>query len=214
MSFEVQCTRSVSASLKILLVATFALYGLEGCGSQSQDPMAIGSVQQRVVASLTGTVFGGGTPLVNAQIEALTDGTSMVVASTVTDASGGYALLLDAGTYDLRITPPAGSEFAQQVVQDITMSGTSTRHDVVLIVMAATIGGRVRGYGGVAVANATILVDVPETGTEVARGATDANGDYQLNLASGSYRLAVFPPFPISDGTPNQAWDYPAELVG
>src|SRR5258706_6908812 len=89
-----------------------------------------------------------------------------------------------------------------------------TEHGNLQMATAKAVAGKVRGYGGVAVANATILVDVPETGTEVARGATDANGDYQLNLASGSYRLAVFPPFPISDGTPNQAWDYPAELVG
>ena len=49
--------------------------------------------------------------IVGATVEALQPGTMAVVASTATDANGAYSLSLDAGTYDVRVTPPSGSGF-------------------------------------------------------------------------------------------------------
>src|SRR5688500_15858397 len=79
--------------------------------------------------TLSGTVFGGGSPLSGTVVEALQDGTSTVVASVTTGSSGGYALTLTNATYDLRVTPPAGSGFGIETIQDIAISGANRTYD-------------------------------------------------------------------------------------
>src|SRR4051812_36334474 len=67
--------------------------------------------------TLSGGVFGGGSPLANATVEALTNGTTTAVAQSTTNGTGRYSLALSPGTYDLRVTPPASSGFGQEIVQ-------------------------------------------------------------------------------------------------
>ena len=69
--------------------------------------------------TLSGTVFGGGSPLPNTLVEALSNGTTTVAGSSTTNGSGQYSITLPDATYDLRVTPPAGSGFGQEVIQDV-----------------------------------------------------------------------------------------------
>jgi len=76
--------------------------------------------------SLSGTVFGGGSPL-------------------------------PAATYDLRVTPPAGSGFGQETIQDVVLTADKQQDEVLLVSGGgATLSGTIRGYGLAVVAGVTI----------------------------------------------------------
>ncbi len=168
----------------------------------------VGSTQKALDVGphlLTGTVFGGGTAMPGTLVEALTDGTTTVVVSSTTDASGGYSLSLPPGTYDLRLTPPAGSGYDVQTVQNVVIADADKRDDIVLIAEGGMVAGHVRGYGGVAIAAATVYVYTPSW-TWVTSTTTDDQGQYQLSLGPGTYMFQVQTPYPPPAGAPNGSW--------
>ena len=187
-----------------LLVVAF---GASACHRTESD--SVTAVRGALVAGphvLSGTVFGGGTAMPGTLVEALTDGTTTVVASSTTDASGGYSLSLSDATYDLRVTPPTGSGFGVQAVQNVVMSGADRRDDVVLIAKGGVVTGHVRGYGAAGLAGVQVDARDNATGTTIASGTTDATGLYQMNLGAGTYYFVVSPSFPYPAGAPNQGW--------
>jgi protocatechuate 3,4-dioxygenase beta subunit len=150
--------------------------------------MATGSYAQSF--TLSGTVYGGSSPLANALVEALQDGTTSVAASSTTNTSGQYSMALASGTYDLRVTPPSGSGFGQETVQDIAISGADRTYDVVLLSSrVGSISGVIRGRNGQPVPNAYVRVS---GGSSSASTYTDSQGQYTLQAASGTAHLQVY----------------------
>lgn len=145
--------------------------------------------------TLSGTVYGGGSPLPNTTVEALNDGTTVVAAQTTSNGAGAYALQLPNGTYDLRVTPPSGSGFGQETIQNIAISGANRPYDIVLLSAGGELRGTVRGYGGAPVSNLTLTVYTP-TWQVLASTTTDANGEYRVSLGGGTFLLYLQTPWP------------------
>jgi hypothetical protein len=145
---------------------------------------ATGSLAFAQTAVLSGGVYGGGSPLANTTVEALTNGTTAVVATSTTNGSGQYSLTLPLATYDLRVTPPAGSGFGQEIVQDVELTA-NRQYDVILLVSGVTVNGTVRGLGGQPLSGVTVTMLSAVTLQTIANGVTDANGRYVLNGSAG-----------------------------
>ncbi len=167
-----------------LLAGLFVLVALlVGCTARS-DSGGTGVLQQALVGALSGTVVGGGAPLVGAGVEALVPNTTTVIAADVTDNAGQYSLSLDEGTYDLRVTPPLSSGFQAELVQDVVVAGAVTQ-DVILVAQGASgLSGTLRGADGVPIAGATVTINFSQATTK-----TDADGHYAFDLAAGSYLI-------------------------
>ncbi len=157
---------------------------------------------------LSGSVFGGGEALVGALVEALSDGTTNVVASSTSDATGKYSLELEAGTYDLRVTPPSGSGFAIYVEQDVVISEATEVLDIVLIAEGGSMSGVVRGYAGVALSGMRVYAYAGTSSTQVAYTDTDDDGGYAFNLGAGTYRFLVQPIDYGTQGAPSSYFYY------
>jgi hypothetical protein len=129
---------------------------------------------------LSGTVYGNGSPLTNTLVEALTDGTTVVVGSSASGANGTYSISLPNATYDLRVTPPQGSGFTAETIQNVVLSADRT-FDVLLVSAASSIAvsGTVTGYLGAAVPNVNVSVYTP-AGQTIGHTQTDATGHYHL----------------------------------
>lgn len=140
--------------------------------------------------TLSGTVYGGGSTLPNTIVEALVDGTATVAAQTTTSGAGQYALSLADGTYDLRVTPPAGSGYGQETVQNVTISGANRTYDVVLLSSSVgSISGVVSGRDGKPVPNVTVRAYVGPTNNTA---QTDAQGRYSLQAANGTAYMEFY----------------------
>jgi hypothetical protein len=149
------------------------------------------AIRAQLPFTLSGTVFGGGSPLSAAVVEALQDGTTTVVASATTDSQGRYSLSLPAATYDLRVTPPAGSGFGQETIQDVVLNANKQQDIVLVSGGGAVLSGTVRGYGGAAVSGVSITAQIQPSFQTVATATSDANGQYSMSLTPGAYRLVI-----------------------
>ena len=158
--------------------------------------------------TLSGTVFGGGSPLPNTLVEALSNGTTTVAGSSTTNGSGQYSITLPDATYDLRVTPPAGSGFGQEVIQDVVVAAGIPPRDIILLASASSVTGTVRGYGGQPVANARVSFYTNSTGTFLGAAATDTAGHYSFN-ASGTVRVELMRDF-VGTASPYVpvSWNY------
>lgn len=133
-------------------------------------------------AILTGGVFGGGAPLAGAMVEALTNGTTSVVATSTTNSAGQYSLTLALATYDLRVTPASGSGFAPEIVQDVEVTG-NRQFDVILLASGGggtsiTVSGTVRGAGGQAIPGTSVFLRSGPFGSVLASTSTNSSGQY------------------------------------
>ena len=172
------------------------------------------AAQAAAQSTLSGTVYGGSSPLANTLVEALNDGTTTVVASSTTDGSGRYSMALANATYDLRVTPAAGSGYGTETVQNVTVSGDRI-YDVILLASGSgKVSGTVVGYGGNPVANANVTV-YTNSWQWLASGVTDAEGRYTFAV-SGTVHIGVGGGWPASPHAPQSwsAWRYNVAVSG
>ena len=76
--------------------------------------------------TVSGTVSGPSGALSGATVDALTPGTTTVIATATTNGSGAYSLSVGAGTYDIRVTPPSGSGLQTGTQTNVTETGDLT----------------------------------------------------------------------------------------
>ncbi|HEX8169763.1 MAG TPA: carboxypeptidase regulatory-like domain-containing protein [Thermoanaerobaculia bacterium] len=137
-----------------------------------------------------------GARLASIGIYAYTPGGALV-ASTITDSSGAFALALPAGDYRFVGADPArtyatsfydrGIAFESSTV--VSLAAGAQRANVQL---ALARGARISGH--VNSANLTVAAYNLD-GTLHASTTSDANGNYTLLVAPGEYRIAVSDPF-------------------
>ena len=133
--------------------------------------------------TLTGTVTDGEeNPLESVDVTLLDD--DETVGETQTDESGDYEFEPDPGTYDIEFEK-AGFETA--VVQDVTVSdGDETVQNVELVEQTGTVSGTVTdGADPLEEVDVISFLD----GTIVDIAGTDASGEYEFELAVGTYTL-------------------------
>jgi len=160
--------------------------------------------------TLAGVVYAGPAPLPATRIEALSPGTAAVLAAGSTDPAGGFALALAAGSYDLRLTPPASSGLAAQLVAGVTVPPEGASHDFVLVAPGRRLSGVLRGRDGLPVPGVGVFVEDPFTGEFLGNATTDAAGAYALFVPPGEYVLATGSSAPGGRDapvpTPNLVW--------
>lgn len=137
--------------------------------------------------SLSGTVSDVSVPLEDATVEVLVLGTETVVIAATTDVAGAYSLVVEEGTYDVRFTPPAGSELAVSTVQGQVISENTTLNVVLTDPPPPpppdpiTITGTLRDDAGNPLDGITVGVGgVPGLVPFVSEDVTASDGSYEL----------------------------------
>jgi hypothetical protein len=137
--------------------------------------------------TLSGTVYGGSDPLPEALVVLTNTATGDTVASTTTDANGGYAFTVTEGTYDIECQAPASSGFGDSHVNGVLVAGADVIQDIALVLDAHTLSGVVSLPDGTPIPN--FALDVYRDGTKFAETDTDGSGAYSLSLPTGVYEL-------------------------
>ena len=153
---------------------------------------------------ITGTVTGpGDTGLADIEVDFLAKvGAGWAYYnSTVTDASGTYGELLPVGTYRIAFSDTAGDHLPE-LYDDVTSfddatdvavtANTVTANIDAQLAAAGHIKGHVEAAGGDPIADAWVdLYSFDGTQWDYAPswGFTDENGDYDVPVAAGTYRL-------------------------
>ncbi|WP_185949474.1 MFS transporter [Microbispora sp. KK1-11] len=137
---------------------------------------------------LVGTVRGvDGTPVAEAVV-VVTDVRGEVVASSSTDAEGGFSFSgIVAGTYTLTVS---GAAYRPAAVPIEVLGTGQTRHDVVLL-PGARVRGTVRVKDGVPLADARVTL-LDAAGNVVGVVTTGEDGEYAFtDLTGGQYTIVA-----------------------
>jgi rRNA maturation protein Nop10 len=137
--------------------------------------------------TLSGTIFGGSSPLLGATVTLINASTSVQVGTSTTGAGGTYSFTVGNGTYNLTV----GSGLGNSVVNGIVINGADVSENVVLVQQAVVLDGVVRNSGGTGIENVYVEIDDNSSGVSAGSVCTDANGHYSIPLVSGTYRVLV-----------------------
>ena len=79
---------------------------------------------QLLATTLSGIVYGESDPLPNSTVSILLAGSSNIISTTTSDASGFYTFNVTNNTYDLKVTPPVESLYTQTTIESIVVNGS------------------------------------------------------------------------------------------
>jgi len=141
--------------------------------------------------TLSGIIYGGSNPMLNATVNLYDASTGNQLQSTVTNSSGFYSFTVDNGTYNLLLIPPSGSGYGDAVVNGIPVNGADVTQNVVLIQQAYILSGVVRAPDGTPVSNINVEARDQSSDVVVGFNRSDASGNYSIPLAAGTYHIRV-----------------------
>ena len=140
--------------------------------------------------TLSGTVYGGQTPLADALITVRDAALGTTVANATTDANGDYSVTGLTGNYNLTITPPSGSAYRESLIEAVDLSGGDAVQHAFLLGGAGTLSGTLYANDGVTPAgNFWISLYHADSGSYMGRVVTAADGRFSFTLEDGGYRL-------------------------
>jgi hypothetical protein len=187
--------RRLLTLLSVLIGSILSTVGMTGQPTSAQTS----SVLSGTVTTSAGALASG------VQVEALTSGTTTIVASTSTNPSGVYSLSVAPATYDLRITTPVvGSTPATQiVVAGVVVAGSATTRNIAMAVVLPSVTGRltVNGQPGTPYGAGNVLSYSIGGGTWTSgsllslRSAPGSGGSFvNIQLSNqGTFSAAVIP---------------------
>lgn len=191
---------STAARFGSAISAAFALLLTPIIGAQAQpQPAAAYRIAGRLVNSLTGA------PVPHATVSALSEQDNRVVATTITDAEGNFALTgLAAGKYPLTASRRGFRTASYDEHEEgfntaiVTGSDQDTEHLLFRLAPGAVIYGTITGDGGDPEQNAVVMLfrrdpAAPARPPVRAEGAdTDDTGAYEISdLPAGEYFIVV-----------------------
>lgn len=163
--------------------------------------------------TLSGTVYGNGSPLADAGIVLTLAADGGSAGETTTNASGVYSLEVADGSYNLLVQPPASSGLADSRVYGIRVDGADVTQNLALVSGVSTLSGVVQQSDGTPMAGVRVELKDDATWTSLANMTTGTDGAYSFSVAPGTYRFALFrspsystplpgepPGFQINDG--------------
>ncbi|MEU6415490.1 MFS transporter [Microbispora sp. NPDC046933] len=158
-------------------------------GDQPVDFDMVLAASGRLVGTVRGT---DGSPVAEAVV-VVTDVRGEVVATSSTDAEGGFSFSgIVAGTYTLTVS---GAAYRPAAVPIEVLGTGQTRHDVVLL-PGARVRGTVRVKDGVPLADARVTL-LDAAGNVVGVATTGEDGEYAFtDLTGGQYTIVAsgYPP--------------------
>jgi len=118
--------------------------------------------------------------------------------NNVTSSTGSFQAAVNAGIYDLEMSPPAGSLFTAQRIRDFDLTSSKTLATVILP-FGVIVSGHVTDAAGLAVADVYVHFFPPGSSERVftVRDRTDASGNYGVvvpTIACGLYDVKYGPP--------------------
>lgn len=141
--------------------------------------------------TVSGTVRdNSAAPVVGALVEAVDPMTTLVAGSDSTDATGYYTLSIQTGTYDIHVTPPAGSGFQPAESPGQVILADTVLNFVLVPSGIAALSGQVLDALGSPVANQYLNLYPAGGGSSTTR-VTDALGNYTFQVAPGDYQISM-----------------------
>ena len=144
---------------------------------------------QTQTITLSGTVSSAVGPLAGAVVSGVDPISGSTVGSDVTVGDGTYTLFLPPGTYDIHVTPPAGSGLGPAVAPGRAIYGNTNLDFVLIEAGGARLSGRVFDGAGQAVGGQYIALSAPTLPSSETRSAAD--GSYALSVQAGTYTVSV-----------------------
>ncbi len=148
--------------------------------------------------SLSGTIKNAsnvGVPSVNIDVYVASTGVKLTTPGDNSDASGLYAVIVPAGTYNVHFTPLVASHLASAVQNNIVVSGNTILNATVAngVLISATVKNNLNAP----VANVDFDAKIPVTNFSVPLSGdlTDATGAFTTVVAPGVYHLELEPPW-------------------
>jgi hypothetical protein len=135
-----------------------------------------------------------GIPLVDLNVTNSATQQRLFTPSDNTDASGNYALVIPAGTYDIDFNTPTGTRYVAKLLSNQVITSDKTLN--VILSTGFYVSGKVSDPLSSGVASVRIGADYTYTGQEqlITNKLTDGAGNYQIVLPSGLFRLSFDPP--------------------
>src|ERR1700722_15566134 len=121
--------------------------------------------------------------------------------STTVDSTGNYSLTIPSGTYNVQITPPSGSGFTSAIAVNQNITTNTILNFVLVPTGTVTLSGRVLDAVGQPLANQTVSI-APSGTNNFINSVTDANGNYNFQVASGNYLIKVSGTNPLTASAP------------
>src|SRR5215831_13157172 len=129
--------------------------------------------------TLEGTVSSGGNPIAGATVTA-----NPLGASTTTDATGHYSLLIPTGDYQVTAHALGYNDLTQPAT--VTDGGDTVLDFALTAAPSDPLDGTVRDSGGNPIENATVTI----LGTPIQPATTDVNGHYSFaSVPDGTYNV-------------------------
>ena len=161
----------------------------------------LSSPASAALVTLTGKVTdqnGGG--IFNVTINFVDSCTGVVAGAinNVTSSTGSFQAGVNAGIYDLEISPPSGSLFAAQRILNFDLTSSKTLATVVLQ-FGIIVSGRATDAAGTGLANVYVHFYPPGSSDRVftVRDKTDLSGNYSVvvpTIPCGLYDVRYGPP--------------------
>ena len=156
------------------------------------------SYASAALVTLTGKVTdAGGVGISGVQVNFVDSCTGVTAGASgnTTSVTGSFSAVVNAGTYDLEFSPPAGTLFIAQRIKNFDLSASTTLAPVALP-FGITVSGKITDGAGAAVSGVFLHFFPPGTNERVftVRDKTDALGNYSVVVAPGTYNLHYGPP--------------------
>jgi hypothetical protein len=158
---------------------------------------SVGNVQLAPGLHVTGTVQDSNNQPksgVDLDFSDSTTGTKQYTPGDNSDASGGFDVVVAAGTYDIEFCPPAGQLLVGALIDDRVVAGATDLGSTTLqngVVMTGTI----KGYDNSIQVNADVDVVVAGTSTMVVTCSDNTNGSgvYSVVVPTGNFDVTFRP---------------------
>src|SRR6266581_5856121 len=163
--------------------------------------LALSSPASAALVTLTGKVTDpNGVGVFDVTINFVDSCTGVVAGAinNVTSSTGSFQAAVNAGIYDLEISPPAGSVFAAQRILNFDLTSSKTLATVVLQ-FGIIVSGHVTDGAGTALANVYVHFYPPGSTDRffTVRDKTDLSGNYSVvvpTIPCGQYDVRYGPP--------------------
>ncbi len=154
--------------------------------------LVLAGVASASVFQVSGTVKNqSSVPLSGAAVDVINASDGSVVTGTTTDSNGYYTLSIAAGTYNVRVTPPAGSGFQTSIALNRVISGDTVLDFVLVPSGVAGLNGRIKDRFGNGLGGVQVNLSASGGGSAI-QVTTDNTGAYAFQVAPGDYALAIY----------------------
>jgi hypothetical protein len=139
--------------------------------------------------TLTGTVRDNAANAISgAEVQVIDSATQQILMFALTDQTGLYSLLVDPGNYDIKVNPPAGSNFQAATAPGQFITSDTVLNFVLVPPGVAVLSGRVLDTQNNGIPNVTVTLTPTGTGNSI-QHATDSAGQYSFQVTPGDYNL-------------------------